>query len=161
MTCTIARTVDAIGDPWTIMIMKEPFLGQRRFDDIQTYTGMSPHLLSVRMKKLEKEGIVQRRAYQRLPTRHEYRLTEKGIDLWPILISLKDWSARWSRWPGGEPLNIRHKACGHLTSLKVVCSHCNEPISARDVTQEMSPAMVRERALMAQRAATRKIAARA
>ena len=121
---------------------------------------MSPHLLSVRMKKLEKEGIVLRRAYQQRPTRHEYRLTEKGIYLWPILISLKAWSARWGKWPDGEPLNIRHKACGRLTSLKIVCSHCDEPISAREVTQEMSPAMVRERASMARKAAKRKIDAR-
>jgi DNA-binding HxlR family transcriptional regulator len=157
MTCTIARTVDAIGDPWTIMIMKELFLGQTRFDDIQTYTGVSPHLLSVRMKKLEKEDVVKRRVYQRRPTRYEYRLTEKGVYLWPILISLKDWSARWSKWPDGEPLKVRHKRCGHLTSLKIVCSHCDEPIAARDVMQEMSPAMVRERALMAERAAKRKV----
>lgn len=161
MTCTIARSVDAIGDPWTIMIMKELFLGQRRFDDIQMYTGMSPHLLSVRMKKLEKHGIVQRRAYQQRPTRYEYRLTEKGIDLWPILVALKDWSARWGRWPEGEPLNIRHKACGHVTALKVVCSHCYEPINARDVRQEMSAAMVRERARMAKQVTRRKSSVRA
>ena len=95
------------------------------------------------------------------PMRHEYQLAEKGIYLWPILISLEDWSTRWGKWPGGEPLNVRHKACGHLTSLKIVCSHCDEPINARDVTQEMSPAMVRERASMAQRAEKRKIDARA
>ena len=118
MTCTIARSVDAIGDPWTIMIIKELFLGQRRFDDIQTYTGVSPHLLSVRMRKLEKQGIVQRHLYQQRPTRYEYRLTEKGLDLWPVLVALKDWSAKWGRWPGGEPLNIRHKTCGHVTMLK-------------------------------------------
>ncbi len=156
MTCTIARSVDAIGDPWTIMIVKELFLGQKRFDGFQTYTGISPHLLSVRMKRLEKQGIVQRREYQQRPARYEYRLTQKGIDLWPILVALKDWSARWGKWPEGEPLNIRHKACGHVTALKVVCSHCGEPIQARDVRQEMSAAMVKERALMAKRAARRK-----
>lgn len=161
MTCTIARSVDTIGDPWTIMIMKELFLGQRRFDDIQMYTGMSPHLLSVRMKKLEKRGIVRRRPYQQRPTRYEYRLTGKGIDLWPILVALKDWSARWGKWPEGEPLNIRHKACGHVTALKVVCSHCGEPINARDVRQEMSAAMLKERTRMAKQATRRKAAARA
>src|SRR5882724_10434368 len=109
MTCTIARSVDAIGDPWMIMIMKELFLGQRRFDDIQMYTGISPHLLSVRMKKLEKHGIVQRREYQQRPARFEYRLTGKGIDLWPILIALKDWNARWGDCPDGDPLRILHK----------------------------------------------------
>ena len=90
MTCTVARSISAIGDPWTLMIMKELFLGQRRFDDIQTYTGISPHLLSVRMKRLERQGIVQRRAYQQHPARYEYLLTEKGIDIWPILIAFKD-----------------------------------------------------------------------
>lgn len=161
MTCTIARSVDAIGDPWTIMIIKELLLGQRRFDDIETYTGVSPHLLSVRMRKLEKQGIVERRAYQQHPTRYEYRLTEKGIDLWPILIALKDWSARWGKWPEGEPLRIRHKGCDHVTSLKVVCSHCDEPINARDVKQEMSEAMLKERARMVRQAARRKSSVRA
>jgi DNA-binding HxlR family transcriptional regulator len=161
MTCTIARSVDVIGDRWTIMIMKELFLGQRRFDDIQTYTGISPHLLSVRMKKLERDGVVQRRAYQQRPARYEYRLTEKGIDLWPILVAFKDWSARWCRWPTGEPLAIRHKGCGHVTGLKVVCSHCDEPINARDVKQEMSTAMVKERARMAKQGTRRKSASRA
>ena len=161
MTCTIARSVDAIGDPWTIMILKELFLGQRRFDDIQTYTGISPHLLSVRMKRLERHGIVQRRAYQQRPTRYEYRLTEKGIDLWPILVAFKDWSARWGKWPKGEPLKIRHKACDHVTSLKVVCSHCDRPINARDVRQEMSTAMLKERARMAKQVTRKKSGARA
>lgn len=160
MTCTIARAADVIGDPWTIMIMKELFLGQRRFDDIQTYTGVSPHLLSVRMKKLEKQGIVERRAYQQRPARYEYRLTGKGVDLWPVLIALKDWCARWGKWPEGEPLKIRHKACDHLTSMKVVCSHCGEPIDARDVRQEMSAAMVKERARMAEQTTKTKSRAR-
>jgi DNA-binding HxlR family transcriptional regulator len=149
MTCTVARSVDVIGDPWTMMIIKELFLGQRRFDDIQTYTGISPHLLSVRMKKLEKHGIVQRRAYRQRPERYEYLLTGKGIDLWTILIAFKDWSAKWGEWPTGEPLTIRHKACNHVTPLKVVCSYCNEPLTARDVRTEMSAAMVSERASMA------------
>ena len=161
MTCTIARSVDAIGDPWTVMIMKELFLGQKRFDDFQMYTGMSPHLLSVRMKKLEKHGIVKRRAYQERPTRYEYRLTDKGIDLWPVLVAFKDWSARWGKWPNGEPLSIRHKVCGQVTALKIVCSHCSEPINARDVRQEMSAAMVEEREQMAKQAVRRKGLARA
>ena len=156
MTCTIARSVDVIGDPWTIMIMKELFLGQRRFDEIQKYTGISPHLLSVRMRRLTKQGIVLRQQYQRHPMRYEYRLTEKGIDAWPILIALKDWSARWGKWPEGEPLKIRHKACDHVASLKIVCSHCAEPMNARDVRQEMSAAMVKERARMAKQATKRK-----
>ena len=161
MTCTIARSAEAIGDSWTIMIMKELFLGQRRFDEIMTYTGVSPHLLSVRMKKLERQGILQRRAYQQHPIRYEYRLTEKGIDLWPILVALKDWSARWGKWPEGEPLNLRHNACGHVTALKVVCSHCGHPITARDVRQEMSTAMVKERTRMAKHATKSKARARA
>jgi DNA-binding HxlR family transcriptional regulator len=161
MTCTVARSVDVIGDPWTMMIIKELFLGQRRFDAIQTYTGVSPHLLSVRMKRLEKHGIVQRLVYQQRPVRYEYRLTEKGLDLWTILIAFKDWSAKWSEWPAGEPLAIRHKACSHVTPLKVVCSHCNEPINARDVRTEMSAGMIAERARMAEEVEKRKAGAHA
>jgi DNA-binding HxlR family transcriptional regulator len=158
MVCTTARTVNIVGDPWTIMILKEMFLGGTRFDDLQTFTGVSPHLLSVRMRKLEKAGIVRRRAYQARPTRYEYRLTAKGIDLWPIIVAFKNWSERWVAWPDGEPLKIRHKTCNNFTSLKIVCSHCDLPIGARDVEHEMSAAMIKERKTMAKQRERRKTA---
>jgi len=101
--------------------------------------------------------------FERLPINNDFhhRLTQKGIDLWPILVALKDWSARWGKWPEGERLNIRHKACGHVTAVRVVCSDCDEPINARDVSQEMSTAMAMERARMAKQATRRKTSARA
>ena len=90
-SCTIARAVETIGDPWTLMILREMFLGVRRFDDFQRHTGGAPHTLSTRLKRLEEIGAIRREPYQDRPLRHEYRLTEKGRDLWPVIIALKGW----------------------------------------------------------------------
>ncbi|AOH87206.1 hypothetical protein AWL63_23890 (plasmid) [Sphingomonas panacis] len=149
LTCAVAKTVSTIGDPWTLMILKELFLKNRRFDEIQAMTGMSPHLLSVRMRKLEQADIVRRQAYLERPKRYEYRLTEKGISLWPVIITLKEWGERWHEWPSGVPLKLRHASCGHEMQLELSCSRCGDGVGPRDVTLEMSSDMTAERRLMA------------
>lgn len=145
LTCTVARTVGTVGDPWTLMILKELFLRNRRFDEIQSMTGISPHLLSVRIRKLEGAGIVLRRAYSEHPKRYEYHLTKKGIDLWPVIIALKEWGERWHEWPSGVPLKLRHRSCGQEMQLKLTCSSCGDGVGPRDVTLEMSDEMATER----------------
>lgn len=150
LTCAIARTVATVGDPWTLMILKELFLKNRRFDEIQAMTGISPHLLSVRMRKLETAGVVLRQTYLERPKRYEYRLTEKGIDLWPVIITLKEWGERWHEWPSGAPLQLRHRSCSHEMQLKLTCSYCGDGVGPRDVTPEMSGEMLVQRKKMAE-----------
>jgi DNA-binding HxlR family transcriptional regulator len=106
------------------------FLGTRRFDDFLRLTGMSSHLLSQRLKKLETQGVIRRVPYSERPPRHEYRLTEKGRDLWTVIIALKQWG---DRWLGAEdtPVQIVHNTCGQVTEPQMTCSECGEPIDAR------------------------------
>jgi len=145
MTCSVARTVEIIGDSWTLMILRELFLGSRRFDALQKQTGGSPHLISQRLKRLVGEGILDRRAYQQRPARYEYFLTDKGLDLWPVIIALKGWGDRWTGWTDDLPVTLVHRACGHDTDPELSCSHCREPIGPRDVKARMSDAMQAER----------------
>ena len=86
--CPVARALAVVGDRWTVLIVRELFLGTRRFEDFQAQTGMSSHLLSTRLKRLESDGIVRRTPYSERPPRYEYRLTPKGLDLYPLLLSL-------------------------------------------------------------------------
>ncbi|MDF1731007.1 MAG: helix-turn-helix domain-containing protein [Minwuia sp.] len=135
--CTVARAVAAVGDQWTLLILREMFLGTRRFDDFLRHTGMSSHLLSQRLKKLVALGVVRRSAYSERPVRHEYSLTEMGQDLWPIIIALKQWGDRWLH-DGVAPVRIVHKGCECFTHPKMTCSECGEPMGARDARAHLS-----------------------
>ena len=105
---------------------------------------MSSHLLSKRLKKLEGAGIVRREQYSERPPRYEYRLTEMGRDLWPIVISFKQWG---DRWLGDTETHVRivHKACGHYTHPQMTCSVCGEPMVAYDAKPDLSPKYSQER----------------
>lgn len=149
MVCPVARALDVVGDGWTLMIVRELFLGSRRFDDITAQTGMSPHLLSVRLRKLVDAEILHKRPYQQRPARYEYRLTAKGRDLWPVVIALKHWGGRWGEWPDGPPLRLRHSGCGAVADPVLVCPDCGEPVDALGMAAELGPAMAAERALKA------------
>lgn len=143
-TCTIARATVLVGDEWTIMILREMFLGNRRFDEFLRQTGMSSHLLSQRLKKLEAEGIACRIAYSQHPPRYEYRLTEMGRELWPVVISLKQWGDRWLS-DGRTPVKLVHSACGAVTEPIMTCSECGEPIDAHETKARLSKAFAAER----------------
>ena len=136
-TCNIARAVAQVGDEWTLLIVREMFLRTRRFDDFLRLTGMSSHLLSLRLKKLEAQGLTRREPYSERPLRHEYRLTEKGRDLWTIIIALKQWG---DRWLGAQdtPVQIVHKTCGQITKPQMTCPDCGEPIEAYNSEARLS-----------------------
>jgi len=143
--CTLARAAEIVGDAWTQVILRELFLGARRFDDIQRATGASPHLLSQRLKRLEAEGVVARRAYSARPPRRDYRLTERGLDLWPVIVALKTWGDRWLGDGAPPPVSLTHIACGRPTAPRLTCSECGERLGARDCRADLSEAMLRER----------------
>lgn len=136
-SCTIARAVAQVGDEWTLLIVREMFLGSRRFDDFLHLTGMSSHLLSQRLKKLEAQGVIRREPYSERPPRHEYRLTEKGRDLWAVIIALKQWGDRWLS-AEDTPVQIVHKTCGRVTRPQMTCPDCGEPIDAHDAEARLS-----------------------
>ena len=143
-TCTIARAVAQVGDEWTLVIVREMFLGTRRFDDFLRLSGMSSHLLSQRLKKLEAQGVIRRAPYSQHPPRHEYRLTGKGRDLWTVIIALKQWGDRWLS-AEDTPVEIVHKTCGHVTTPQITCPECGEPIDAHDTEAKLSQPFELER----------------
>lgn len=145
--CPIARALAVVGDRWTMLVLRELFLGERRFDDLQAQTGMSPHLLSVRLKRLQQDGILARKQYSERPVRHEYRLTDRGLDLYPVLLALKGWGEKWGGFAAdAEPaVTIVHRQCGHEISIAPRCPSCTESIGARDATVTLGDAFAAER----------------
>jgi DNA-binding HxlR family transcriptional regulator len=137
--CSVARTLSVVGDRWTLLILRDAFLGLRRFEDIQRDLGLTRHLLSERLRKLEEHGIFERVPYQEKPVRYEYRLTEKGIDLYPILLSLVRWGDHWMADEQGPPMLYVHRPCGHTAMPSLHCPECGEPVVARDVSPRPQP----------------------
>jgi len=145
--CPIARSLAVVGDRWTVLILRELFLGSRRFEEFQAQTGMSSHLLSTRLKRLEADGIVARKPYSDRPLRHEYKLTEKGLDLYPLLLSLKVWGEKWTGLEAqAEPaLTITHRACGHKPELHITCPSCDTNVEAKDAFVSLGKGFEAER----------------
>ena len=139
--CSIARTLASIGDRWTLLILRDCFLGLRRFDDIQHNLRLSPHLLSTRLTKLVDDGILERSVYQQRPRRDEYRLTEKGRDLYPVIAALLRWGDRWmwDRDAETPSLELVHRSCGRPTTPTLSCSECGEELDARNVQARIDP----------------------
>lgn len=131
--CSLARAGAALVDGWTLLIMREVMLGNCRFDGLERETGMSTRSLSNRLKMLEDEDILAKVPYQNRPIRHEYRLTEKGEALWPVIVVLKDWGEKWcGPWEDDEvPLRLIHAGHSHDIEPKIVCGACDEAVTLR------------------------------
>jgi DNA-binding HxlR family transcriptional regulator len=136
--CSVARTLEAIGDRWTMLVIREAFFGTRRFDDYQRKLGVARNVLADRLARLVDEGILKRRRYQERPERFEYSLTKKGIDLWPVLVSLTKWGDRHAA-PNGPPILILHRGCGGEVNARFVCEKCGEPVDARSAEARPGP----------------------
>lgn len=139
MSCSVARTLDVIGDWWTPLIVRDLSLGISRFDAIQRNLGISRKVLSARLEGLLDQGVVTREAYQDNPPRYDYRLTEKGQELGLVLIALSRWGDRWAADDAGPPLLFRHETCGAITDAVPTCSGCRRPLSPADVTPVAGP----------------------
>ena len=145
--CPIARSLAVLGDRWTMLIIRELFIGTRRFDAFQAQTGMSSHLLSVRLKRLEGDGIIERRLYQDRPRRYEYRLTSKGKDLHGVVLALRAWGLRWCGfdWDAEPAVRLIHTTCGGEVGSAPICRHCGETMKPRDIRVAFSDAFATER----------------
>lgn len=131
--CSVARSVAVIGDRWTLMILRDCFLGVRRFEAFEQRLGISRSIIADRLKKLTDEGVLRRDAYQDHPVRHEYRLTDKGLALHPVMMAVVHWGDVHCAGAEGPPLIHRHKACGCDFNPVQTCSACGDPVSAREV----------------------------
>lgn len=131
--CSVARTLSVIGERWTMLVLREAFLGIRRFEEFQQRTGAARAVLSDRLRRLTDAGILRRRRYAEKPDRYEYRLTTKGLDLYPVIISLMSWGDRYLDDGSGPPVRLTHRDCDGPLSPTLACGTCGAPVTAHDV----------------------------
>jgi DNA-binding HxlR family transcriptional regulator len=143
--CSIAGTLELIGERWTLLIVRDAFLGIRRFDDFQRNLGIARNVLQSRLERLVEEGILKREPYQERPPRYEYRLTRKGVDLWPVIVSLMSWGDR-HLFPDGPPVVMKHRGCGGRVDDRRLCEECGAALEAWDVEPELGPGALPEQA---------------
>lgn len=141
--CSVARALSVVGERWTLLILRDAFLGTRRFDQFQHNLGITRHRLSERLGKLVEQGVLVKVPYQDRPVRHEYRLTRKGLGLYPVLMSLARWGDEWMVDEAGAPLEYVHQGCGHRTNPVLACSECGEPLRPEGVRTEIGPGLRR------------------
>jgi len=132
MTCSVAQCLEVVGEWWTMLIVRDAFLGVSRFDEFQARLGISRNILNQRLAHLVAAGVLERVPYQERPARYDYKLTKKGRDLWPVLTAMRQWGDRHVA-PDGPPLELVHRACGHVAEAVMVCSRCREPMGPRHV----------------------------
>jgi len=145
--CTIARAMRVLGEKWTFIVLRDVFLGVRRFDDFIEHTGIPRQVLANRLTTLVEEGLLRREAYQEPGerVRREYRLTTKGMDVYPILVALREWGDRYESEPAGPPLLTVHRDCGASVSVHLRCADGHELASPREVVPRPGPAARRRR----------------
>ena len=137
--CSLARTIGVIGDRWSLLILRECFLRTRRFEGFQSALGITRHLLAERLKKLVRQGVLRRIPYQESPKRHEYILTQKGLDLYPVMMALVHWGDTHMVDERGRPLLHEHRKCGKMFDPVMVCSECGEPLLPKEVHTHPGP----------------------
>ena len=137
--CSLARTLAIIGDRWTLLILRDCFLRVRRYEDFQQRLGIGRGVLSDRLGQLVNAFILAKVPYQNNPRRYEYRLTPKGLDLYPIIMSIVHFGDEHLADKKGRPLLHRHRKCGRLFDPVMTCSECGEPLDPRDVEPEPGP----------------------
>ena len=128
--CSIARTLDIVGEKWSLLAIREVFQGVGHFNEIQANTGAPRDILTDRLRKLEEAGLHERVPYQERPVRYEYRLTGPGHDLFAVVTTLREWGDRNCEQP--PPVTFTHK-CGDVLESKLVCVHCGEAVTERNV----------------------------
>lgn len=152
--CSVARTLAVIGERWTMLILREAFMGRHRFDDFQRNTGIARNILASRLRALVNDGILERAEGEDEHARIEYRLTKKGLDLYPVMVAMLRWGDTWLCGEKGPPLTLVHRGCGAKATPAFVCPHCGENVTARDmvaIPRRVSPTRRAERSTRKQR----------
>ncbi len=140
--CQVARTLEVIGETGTMLVLREVFNGVRRFDDMRRHSGVSRQVLTNRLNALVEHGILRRVPYQEegARARHEYRLTPKGFDLYPVLVALAQWGERYVADPDGVPVEFEHRGCGAVARSVLVCDEGHRIDDLREVGTRPGPA---------------------
>ncbi len=138
MHCSVAQCLEVVGEWWSMLIVRDAFLGITRFDRFEERLGISRNILHQRLGRLVEAEILVKVAYSDRPVRYDYRLTDKGRDLWPVVTAMRQWGDRHAA-PDGPPITVVHRACGRTASAVYVCSECGEPVTSRDFRVEPGP----------------------
>lgn len=139
--CSVSRALSVVGDKWTLLIVRSAFLGARKFTDFQTDIGVTRHRLSDRLSKLVEDEVLIKVAYQDNPVRYDYRLSPKGKELYPVIMSLVKWGDKWMADHHGPPMEYLHKTCGHQIMPHLTCPDCEAPIDPHDMRARPGPAL--------------------
>jgi DNA-binding HxlR family transcriptional regulator len=138
MNCSIAQCLEIVGEWWTLLILRDAFLGYSRFDEFEARLGIARNVLTQRLERLVEAGVLERAPYQERPVRHEYVLTEKGRDLWHVVLAMRQWGDRWAA-PGGPPVELVHETCGQIATAVPACSQCGEELTLSRVKAIAGP----------------------
>jgi DNA-binding HxlR family transcriptional regulator len=139
--CSIARSLELVGERWTLLVVREIFHGRRKFSEMQRSLGVARNVLTDRLQGMVDEGILERRPYSERPERYEYFLTEKGLDLWPVMIALMHWGDKYESLPGGRPSIVVHKECGGEIDDRRICIKCGKQLEVREARAIEGPGM--------------------
>lgn len=140
--CSVARSLEVVGERWTLLLVRSVMLGVRRFDDLQAHTGVTRSVLTSRLRRLVDEGVLERRPYQDRPPRYEYVLTPKGLGLWTVIEHLRQWGDEHYAEPEGVPVLVEHRDCGGHPDAHLLCDRCGAALTARDVRAVPGPALL-------------------
>jgi DNA-binding HxlR family transcriptional regulator len=142
--CSIKRTLDVVGERWTLLVIREAFYGARRFEQFLANVGCARTLLSERLATLVERGVLQREPYREpgQRERHEYLLTEKGRALYVAMAVLMEWGDRWEAGPQGGPMVMRHRDCGELVHVELRCAHDHRVLDVEETESGPSPGLI-------------------
>lgn len=139
MHCSVAQSLEVIGEWWTLLILRDAFLGVTRFDDFAKRLGIARNVLTARLDTLVDHDVLTRVPYDEARGRYDYRLTDKGRALLPVLTAIRQWGDEWILGAGNEPIVVEHTTCGHLSKGIFTCDHCHEPFTTRTVRARRGP----------------------
>ncbi len=142
--CSVARTLDVVGDKWTLLILRDAFYGVRRFEDFTRDLGIARNVLTNRLGRLVEAGVLERRRYEDRPPRDEYRLTPKGTELLPVLLTMMHWGDTWQAKEEDAPVDLVHEACGEVTHAVSVCAVCAEELVPDALRIEPLPPVIED-----------------
>jgi DNA-binding HxlR family transcriptional regulator len=139
--CAIARTGAMLGERWVFAVLRAAYFRARTFEDYAAATGIARNILTDRLNSLVEYGILEKRPYEQAGSRirHEYRLTEAGLELYPVIVSMMQWGNKHAGFEDGPPVILRHTTCGAITEPQLVCSECGEEVRARDMEPMPGP----------------------
>jgi DNA-binding HxlR family transcriptional regulator len=146
LPCSLARTLNVVGEWWTLLVLRDVCFGWTRFEQIHEHLGIARNILTSRLDGLVENGMVHRVRYQERPERYEYRPTPMALDFVPVLLAMGAWGDRWAS-PEGPPVLFVHEACGHDTTATVVCSACGAPLAGAVVTARRGPGLPDDQAV--------------